>query len=206
MRISGYGIDLYKIGNLQTSEGRGLNKNKQIMDLLPANASELIESYAKKYNKTNQGEVGFIEEKEVIDKDNIGLQRIGGKWEAIAPLNVSRSHSGNGSSGTRVKEPIKLSLPLPESITSYDSLCKGWEEIKQKYPDAKDAVSSPEKDLLAVLTPNKLMVFLNPEKGVDIPDLSIDVDESERIILNQWATGENVEKWDADMKKYLTEA
>lgn len=107
MRFSGYSIDLYKIGNLQTSEGRGLNKNKQIMDLLPANASELIDSYAKKYNKTCQGEVGFIEEKEVINKDNIGLQRIGGKWEAIAPLNNTWSHSGNGSSYTRVKEFIK---------------------------------------------------------------------------------------------------
>jgi hypothetical protein len=32
------------------------------------------------------------------------------------------------------------------------------------------------------------------------------VDNSERIVLNQWAVGENVEKWNANMKKYLMEA
>lgn len=203
MRIYGYSIDLYKIENLQTAEGRSLNKNKQLMDLLPVKAAELIDNYAKGYNKIIKGEGSFIKEKEVIDKDNVGLQRIDGKWEAVAPLDDVWSHSGNGTSETSVKEFIKLSLPLPESITSFDSLCKGWEEVKQKYPDAKDAVSSPDKDMLLILTPKKLMVFSQPEKGIDAPDLTIDVDESERIILNQWATGENVEKWNASIKKYL---
>lgn len=206
MRFNGYSIGLYQIGNLGSPEGRSANNDKQLTDLLPAGASVLVDSYSKKYDKTIQGEFSFIEEKEVIGKDNPGLQRIGGKWEAVVPLNIVRNHFGNGSSSERVKEYMGLSLPLPISITSHDSLYKSWEEIKQKYPDAKDAVSSPDEDMLVILTPKALMVFANPGKGIDKPCLSIDVDESERIILNQWATGKNVEIWSGEMRKYLMKA
>lgn len=176
------------------------------MGLLPAGAPEMLNSLAQKYDKTVQGEAGFIQEKEFIDKDNPYLRRIGGRWEAVAPLAVNRRHPGNGSSGTAVKESIKLSLLLPETITSHDALCKGWEEIIQKYPDAKDALSSPEKDMLLILTQGQLLVFIDLESGIDTPALAIDVEQSEGIILNQWAIGENVRKWDAALKKYLMTA
>jgi len=46
------------------------------------------------------------------------------------------------------------------------------------------------------------LVFNDPEKGLENPSLSIDVDKNESIILNQWSTGAYVEKWNKTLSNY----
>lgn len=111
-------------------------------------------------------------------------------------------HDGNGSSYKHITGFINTDIKLPNSITSSDTLCIDWDIIKQQIPEAKDAVSSPNKDLLAVLTSKGLLIYANPEKGLEKPSLSIPADIDESIILNQWATGDFVEKWSKLLSTY----
>ncbi|MBK5242806.1 hypothetical protein [Clostridium sp.] len=183
---------IYEIGNLSNLDR--LDNSEPLFNLLDKSEQLKLKGYSRKYDK-NISLDGYIKVDQVIDSENLQLFRSEGKWQVSIPLFRIYRHNGNGSNGKTVKEYINTDIKLPTKITSYDSLCIEWDEIKQKIPQAKDAVSSPNDDMLAVLTPSKLLVFTNPKLGIDKPSLSIDVDENESIILNQWATGEYVDKW-----------
>ncbi|MGK0467187.1 hypothetical protein [Clostridium sp.] len=190
---------IYEIGDLSNLDG--LDNTKPLFNLLDKSEQLKLKGYSQKYDK-NISLDGYIKVDQLIDTKNLHLFRSEGKWQVSIPLFRIYRHNGNGSNGKTVKEYINTDINLPTKITSYDSLCIDWNEIKQKIPQAKDAVSSPKDDILAVLTPTKLLVFTNPKLGIDKPSLSIDVDENESIILNQWATGEYVDKWTKLISNY----
>ena len=191
---------IYDLNNLASLDGR--KKSSSLVDLLDSNEKTKLDGYAEKYNKIIPSDNKLIKTEEKIDIKNLLLTRKDGGWKVLLPLYSVYEHAGNGSSGRIIKQYIPTDIKLPKAITSYDDLYIGWNTIKQKFPEAKDAVSSPNKDMLAVLTPTKLLVFNNPEKGLENPSLSIDVDSNESIILNQWSTGDYVEKWDKVLKTY----
>ncbi|MGH4119546.1 hypothetical protein [Clostridium sp.] len=183
---------MYEIGNLSNLDG--LDNYETLFNLLDKSEQLKLKGYSQKYDK-NISLDGYINVDQLIDSKNLQLFRSEGKWQVSVPLFRVYQHKGNGSNGRTVEKYINTDIKLPTKITSYDSLCIEWNEIKQKIPEAKDAVSSPNDDMLAVLTPNKLLIFTNPKLGIDKPSLSIDIDENESIILNQWATDEYVDKW-----------
>ena len=191
---------MYNLNNLTSLDSR--KNTVALVDLLDENEKAKLNGYSEKYNKVLTSDNKLIKSEEKIDIKNLLLTRKDGGWKVLLPLYGVYSHEGNGSSGRFVKEYITTDIKLPKTITSYDDLCIDWNTIKQKFPDAKDAVSSPNKDMLAVLTPTKLLVFNNPEKGLENPSLSIDVASNETIILNQWSNGDYVEKWDKAISAY----
>lgn len=183
---------MHEIGTLSNLDG--LDNSETLFNLLDKSEQLKLKGYSQKYDK-NISSDEYTKVDQLIDSKNLQLFRKEGKWQVSIPLFNVYQHNGNGSNGRTVEKYINTDIELPTKITSYDSLCIDWNEIKQKIPQAKDAVSSPNYDMLTVLTPSKLLVFKNPKLGIDKPSLSIDVDENESIILNQWATGEYVDKW-----------
>lgn len=190
---------MYDIGKLSNLEGKG--KFVTLFDLLDKSQQIKLKGYSQKYNKIINSDGNYKEEQR-IDNKNLQLVRKEGRWRVSIPLYKVYQHKGNSSSGRSVEQYINTDIKLPTKITSYDSLCIEWDTIKQKIPQAKDAVSSPNNNMLAVLTPNKLLIFNNPKLGIDKPSLSISVDSNESIILNQWSTGEYVDKWTKLISNY----
>jgi len=186
-------IKLYNIESLGNINSR--SSNVKLIDLLDEKEKDKLKEYAPKYNKTIYKDM-ISEEKLLADIDILFLKRKNGSWTVQVPLFYKFNHYGNGSSWYYLTEYVECDIKLPGAITSHDTLCLDWNTIRQKIPQAKDAVSSPEKDMLAVLTPEELLIFLDPEKGINKPALKIAVDNNESIILNQWATGSYVAKWD----------
>jgi len=191
---------IYDIASLTSIEDR--KKSIALADLLDKREREKLQDYHDKYDQVLESENVLVHEEERIDTDNILLTRKNGKWQILIPLYRIYEHEGNGSNYSKVVKYIDTDIMLPKIITSYDKLCIEWDEIKSKIPNAKDAVSSPNNDLLAVMTTNKLLIFANPQNGIDNPCLSIDVNENENIILNQWATNEYVNKWSKFITNY----
>ena len=185
-------IKLYDLENLVSLDGR--ENNVALADLLDENEKAKLQEYPKKYNKVISSE-GMVNSEQIVDIKNLLLSRKDGKWQVLIPLYGVYQHNGNGSNGRVIEQYINTDIKLPKTITSHDDLCISWDRIKEKIPQAKDAVSSPNNDVLAVLTPTKLLIYPNPLNGINKPSLSIDVDSDERIILNQWSTGEYVDKW-----------
>jgi hypothetical protein len=186
-------IMLFDIDSLGILENR--NNSIRLVDLLDGAARDKLNEYPDKYNKVLDTGSNFREE-QLADIQNLSLGRAEGKWQVRVPLFKKYEHYGNGCTSYTVSSYFESDIVLPRDIISHDTLCIDWNTIKQKIPQARDAVSSPEKDMLAVLTPSELLIYTDPEKGMEKPALSIAVDSSESIVLNQWATGEYVDIWD----------
>lgn len=187
-------IKLYDIKDLSDLGAKRASIN--LKNLLGSDVNTKLKTLSESYNKSETSAANsLVKVKDSIDDTNLTLKREAGKWTVQAPLYELYTHEGNGSNFNIIKNLYDANINVPDSITSYDTLCVDWNTIKNKIPDAKDAVSSPNKDMLVVLTNTDLKVFIHPEKGLDKPIKTLAVDKNERIVLNQWATGNYVSKW-----------
>ncbi len=199
MQFSNNEIGLCNIPDL--ANYKSTDKTTRLTDLLDSNARQKLKGYEKQYNKTLE-EDDLTLNQQSVDINNLALFRSNGRWQLKIPLYNDYYHQGNGSEFHTLKDYIDTDIPVPTTLTGYDSLCIDWKTIKQKYPTATDAVSSPKKDLLAVLTPTELLLFKHPTNSLNKPDLTIPVSNHEKIILNQWATGNYISKWTTSIKNY----
>ncbi len=130
-----------------------------------------------------------------INEDNYGLIRKNGHWHLQGRVN----YYGNSAPGT-MEFNIKF-LP-PANLVFYDALYPGWQSIKDRVPNALDAFTSPNKDIVVVKTKSKLYIFgINGEQLNSIPLGEIALDEGTTIIMAEWATGFYVDDWE---KNFLT--
>lgn len=197
-------IKLFDIGNLGNMNYR--EKTEKLYNLLNEDVKKEIKAFENKKNnefKAGNGEKNptFIKVEKVVDIDNLSLGRKEGKWIVQIPVYERYSHEGNGSNAYKITEFIPYQCKLPKSITSYDSLCLPWANIKKVVPDAVDAISSPKEDLMAVITKKQILIFVNPKEDMKEADLKIPLKNNEVIISNQWAVGSYVEKWNNELGK-----
>jgi hypothetical protein len=200
---STYNNTLYEIINPGNKESK-----EDICNFISKNIENTINLYKNRYDKIIDDKNSSTDSKklsliEYIDDSNLSLERESGKWVTKIPLNKQYSHNANGSKHIYVKKYFKLPSNVFKEITSHDDLVIPFKIIKEKIPDAKDAVSSPDGKLLIILTNNALLAYINPTNNLGIPSYSIDVDEGVSIILNQWATGSYVDKWTNEFSNYF---
>ncbi len=130
-----------------------------------------------------------------INEDNYGLTRKNGHWYLQGRVN----YYGNNAPGI-MEFNIKF-LP-PANLIFYDALYPSWQSIKDRVPNALDAVTSPNKDIVVVKTKSKLYIFgINGEQLNSIPLGEIALDEGTTIIMAEWATGFYVDDWE---RNFLT--
>ena len=91
-----------------------------------------------------------------IEKDesgeNFGLVRKNGHWFLIGRVNYQRG-------GTYGQTDFDIKIIPPANLIFYDTLVLNWHNIKDRVPDAMDAFTSPNKDIVLVKTKNKLTVY-----------------------------------------------
>ncbi|MBW9157436.1 hypothetical protein [Clostridium tagluense] len=127
---------------------------------------------------------------------SFGIFRKNGKWLLRGRLNFSEPTVKNEYADFNV--PIEA----PENLVNYDSLFPSWEVIKQKVPNALDAYTSPNKDIVVVLTNSKLAVYAIKDNILGaVPLKELQLKNSEVSVMAQWATDDYVKIWSEDVKK-----
>ena len=127
---------------------------------------------------------------------NFGIFRENGKWLLRGRLNYL--------SASIKQEYADFNVPLaaPENLVNYDSLFPSWEVIKQKVPNAVDGYTSPNKDIVVVLTNSKLLVYAIKNNILGkYPLKELQLKNSEVSVMAQWALDDYVKLWSGEVKK-----
>ncbi|WP_221469478.1 hypothetical protein [Cohnella nanjingensis] len=119
-----------------------------------------------------------------------------GNWTAAA------EEAKDGKGATDAFAPfdnealVELSAPLPDEYKNYDTLSISWSQIRKIVPQAEDAFTSPNEDMLAVVTGDQILVYPYQQlNGRDHP-LSIRLADGETVVMAQWTSNiKYVDNW-----------
>ena len=89
----------------------------------------------------------------------------------------------------------------PQQLVGHDELFPSFETIKKALPTVRDAVSSPRRDLVVVVTNDSLLVFVPRAGELGAPVAQYPV--SGQIVMAQWATGRFVPIWTAKLRELI---
>lgn len=96
-------------------------------------------------------------------------------------------------------------LNLPQNICSNNELCTNYKSIMKMFPDAEDVISSPNKDIFGIFSSNKLTLYPYSNDRFGNPILELELGKNETMIMAQWASGREINKWTEEIKKYCSE-
>lgn len=122
---------------------------------------------------------------------NYGLTRKEGHWNFIGRINY---HKGQD---IRFQD-YRINVIPPSNLIFYDELSVSWENICKRVSEAKDAYTSPNKDLAIILDAhNKLYVYSISSGSLSKKPLeTIALKQNESVVMAEWATGSYVENWE----------
>lgn len=163
-------------------------KNVKIMDLAGEEAVSSMKFQIQKTINTLDIKVSHLLDYEGL-LDNFGLERKMGHWFFKGRINYRKENQ-------ILSADYNINTIPPSKLIFYDELSIPWTYIKDKVPEAIDAYTSPNKDLLLVVTKKEIIIY-SIQKGM-IQDLilqRIPLDKNETIIMAEWATGDYVENW-----------
>jgi hypothetical protein len=153
--------------------------------------------WTKEFNPAKTA--GDPEKAHVRLQDVFGAALTGDSWSVIR---------GTGSWTAQTADPTGrrstlTALTLPKELVAHDSLIASWGEIKGVQPDALDAVSSPDGDMVAVFTADRLYVYPYFGKLQGEPLLTVPLKTGEKMIMVHWANDKYAASWLESGKKYL---
>jgi hypothetical protein len=129
--------------------------------------------------------------------DQWAIVRVPGAW---VPNVATTTLEGDKESYSLKPVP----LALPDAVVSHDQLCCTWADIRRVQPDAVDALSSPKKDFVAIITKSSIYFYEDRNGHIgDTPQLTINLNENETLVMAQWSTGAYVDDWVKASRNFL---
>lgn len=94
-------------------------------------------------------------------------------------------------------EEFEVKSQLPNEFLDGDNNNINWQDIQNKFPDAKDALVSPDKNILLILNENKIQLF-NISNNIisEKPNFEYRLDgNNHSILMYKWAREGKVFEW-----------
>ncbi|MFD0681292.1 MULTISPECIES: hypothetical protein [unclassified Paenibacillus] len=125
------------------------------------------------------------------DGESWAIVRNQGEW-----VPKIASYSSPAEQDVNQYELREVRLKLPTSVVSYDRLTVGWKDILQVRPDARDAFTSPNDEMVGVVTDRDIVVYPMEGQLIPMPLLSVGLTPDESVVMVQWAVDEPfIETW-----------
>lgn len=181
-------LQVLPIDNIQN--GKGI----LISDVVSGNAKDLLLKSSEAYLLSLDKEKAEQLERE-SKMDNFTLSRRNGHWVMVGRLNYIKPNDNS------VYEEFNINIVTPAKLIVYDDLCVPWNQIKARQPEATDAYTSPNKDIAVVCAKNYIYIYSIQNGNLSDKLLGkVKIQENEKVIMAEWATGEYSEKWEETVK------
>ena len=180
------------------------NKNKRTMQIQtidnlkndnPINLEDLIDGGKDIFLEGAQSLLN-IDKTILLDESNIGFVRKNGYWMLNGRVNYEKNEE------ELYKDFIIKAVP-PEEMVGHDNHFILWDELKGKFPNMIDMYSSPNEDIIIIRNKFELLVYAtDKENKLDTtPIATIEMPESDVIIMAEWATQKYTEIWRNEVLK-----
>ncbi|SDO69312.1 hypothetical protein SAMN04487897_119101 [Paenibacillus sp. yr247] len=95
-------------------------------------------------------------------------------------------------------------LELPDKVVNHDDLCCSWSGIQSSWPQATDTLTSPMNDMIVIFEDGKLKFYPYGQAPGNTPQLVLDLQPGEQLVMAQWATDHYVQEWIDKVGRYLS--
>lgn len=130
-----------------------------------------------------------------LDEENFGLSRRNGYWILKGRINYQ-------SNGEEHFNDFNIKAIPPKELVNYDELSISWNKIKSRVPDAIDAFTSPNDDIIIIVTRNNLLIYSIIDNEISQKELGkIKIDNSQSIIMAEWGLGRYSMLWEEEVLK-----
>jgi len=125
-----------------------------------------------------------------------GVKRAQGYWHAIGEASCTPIIGCMQVSTFPVPK-----FRAPQRLVGHDDLFPSFGSIRKVVSTARDAVSSPRRDLVVVVTNDSLLVFIPHGASLGVPVAQFPA--SGEIVMAQWATGRFVPIWTSKLRELI---
>lgn len=128
----------------------------------------------------------------LLNEESFGLARRNGYWIMKGRINYQ-------SNEEELYRDYNIKTIPPKELVNYDELSIPWNVIKSKVPEAIDAFSSPNEDIIIIVTRNNLLIYSITNHELSQKELGrIKIDSSESIVMAEWAIGRYSMLWEEE--------
>lgn len=126
-------------------------------------------------------------------EENFSLSRNNGYWIVKGRLN------DKDPTGYDYKD-YNININPSNKMVNFNTFYLSWNGVKSRVPDAIDAYTSPNRDIVLIISKDNIKVY--EMKGNELgskPLYKIPINKDESIIMAEWATGDYLEKWNKEI-------
>ncbi len=133
--------------------------------------------------------------REKLDERSFGIERKNGHWMLKGRLNYIEDKD-------QLYKDFKIKSIPPREIVQYDELILPWTLIKSNFPDAVNAFTSPNEDIIIIVRDKSIDIY--PIRDSDIVNeklASIKIENNQKIIMAEWGLGKYTSTWEDEVLK-----
>lgn len=163
------------------------NKSMKISNFMGGNILDLFYQSAKDTIK--------VDTNHILEEESFGFERRNGHW-------VMRGRVNYKNQGEEYFKDFPIKANLPKELVYYDELIIPWNKIKARIPETIDAFTSPNEDIIIIVTRNNILLYPIVEDDISLNELGrIEIGNQETIVMAEWALGQNTALWEEEFLK-----
>ena len=148
-------------------------------------------------NIFTEGAQGIIKANSNIElnEESFGLSRRNGYWIMKGRINYI-------SGKEELYKDYNIKAIPPKELVNYDDLVIPWNIIKSKVPEAIDAFTSPNEDVILIVTRNHILIYGIYDHDISQKEIGkIKLNNSDSIVMAEWAVGRYTMIWEEEIIK-----
>ena len=161
----------------------------------PIRFSDISEEHGLQYFNDGGQELLKGSGELVLNEKSFGLLRRNGYWIMKGRINYIMD-------GEELYKDYNIRTIPPKEIVNYDDLYIPWNIIKARFPNAIDAFTSPNEDIIIIETRNKILIYGVQDGEILEQELgSVGKDYNDKIIMAEWSTDRYTNLWEEEILK-----
>lgn len=198
---------LYIGNDYVSTEAIDLSNNKKTLQVYPIDylqdekaikISDIIGEDGLRIFKESAQSIIKANSSILLNEESFGLARRNGYWIMKGRINYK-------SNDEEFYKDYNIKTIPPKELVNYDELVIPWNIIKSKVPEAIDAFTSPNEDIIIIVTRDNLLIYSINNHEISQKELGrIKLNNTETIVMAEWATGRYTMLWEEEILKNET--